>query len=188
METQNETNQSQVWLQNLLEEKTKRNPQFSLRSFARMVEVSPGVLSRIMNGKRKMTFSLAVRIADALKLGPMERETLYSFYLSESDMKKTDYAAKELTLDCFNAMKEWYHYGITQLLFVENFKEDYKWMAKILCVSELEVKLAVDRLVRLEILDRDENGKLYRTSTHLTTSTDVASSGIRHQAFPETDS
>lgn len=180
METINEQSQSQVWLQNLLQEKTKRNPQFSLRAFARLVEVSPAVLSRILNGKRKMTFALAVRIADALKMGPMERETLYSFYLSETDRPRTDSAGKELTIDCFNAMKEWYHYGITQLLYVENFREDNKWIAKILGISELEAKLAIERLVRLEILDRDENGKLFRTATHLTTSTDVASSGIRH--------
>lgn len=171
---------SQVWLQNLLEEKTKRNPQFSLRAFARLVEVSPAVLSRILNGKRKLTFALAVRIADALKLGPMERETLYSFYLSESDRPVQDHAGKELSIDCFNAMKEWYHYGITQLLFVENFREDHKWMARILGISELEVKLAVERLVRLEILDRNEEGRLYRTAAHLSTTTDIASSGIRH--------
>ena len=181
METIQQQSDSQVWLQNLLEEKTKKNPQFSLRALARMVEISPAVLSRVLNGKRKLTFSLAVRIADALKMGPMERETLYSFYVSSQEqMPSEDVKVRELSIDCFNAMKECYHYGITQLLYTENFREDHKWMAKILGISELEVKLAVERLLRLEILDRDENGKLYRTSTHLTTSTDIASAGIRY--------
>lgn len=176
-----ETSHSQLWLENLLAEKIKKNPQFSLRAFARMVDVSPAVLSRILSGKRKLTFNLATRIADALHLGPIERETLYSFFTgAESEKSETDLHEKELSIDCFNAMKEWYHYGITQLLFIETFNEDPKWIAKMLSISELEAKMAIDRLLRLEILDRDENGKLYRTSTHLSTSTDIASAGIRH--------
>lgn len=128
-----------------------------------------------------MTFNLAVRIADALVLGPEERERLYSFYLTnDSAESNKDIRQKELSIDCFNAMKEWYHYGITQLLFVDEFREDPKWMARMLGISELEVNLAIDRLLRLEILDRDENGQLYRTSTHLSTTTDIASAGIRH--------
>lgn len=182
METNNvENNHSQLWLENLIAEKIKKNPQFSLRAFARMVDVSPAVLSRILSGKRKLTFNLATRIADALILGPVERETLYSFFLGSPEEKtEEEKVKKELSIDCFNAMKEWYHYGITQLLFIESFKEDTKWIAKMLSITELEAKMAIERLLRLEILDRDENGKLYRTATHLSTTTDIASAGIRH--------
>jgi uncharacterized protein (TIGR02147 family) len=176
-----ETSSSQTWLANLLEEKSKKNPLFSMRAFARLVDVSPAVLSRILSGKRKLTFNLAVRIADALVLGPEERELLYSFYTTNNEERTEEIKKeKELSIDCFNAMKEWYHYGITQLLYVENFHEDYKWMAKMLSISELEAKLAIERLLRLEILDRDEKGKLYRTATHFSTTTDIASAGIRH--------
>ncbi len=176
-----ENNSSQLWLENLLAEKIKKNPQFSLRAFARLVDVSPAVLSRILSGKRKLTFNLAVRIADALVLGPIERDTLYSFFTgAASERSDEDRHEKELSIDCFNAMKEWYHYGITQLLYIEAFQEDPKWIAKMLSITELEAKLAVDRLLRLEILDRDENGRLYRTAAHLSTSTDIASAGIRH--------
>lgn len=176
-----ENNHSQLWLENLIAEKIKKNPQFSLRAFARMVDVSPAVLSRILSGKRKLTFNLATRIADALVLGPDERETLYSFFLGAPEEKtEEEKVQKELSIDCFNAMKEWYHYGITQLLYIESFKEDSKWIAKMLSITELEAKMAIERLLRLEILDRDENGKLYRTATHLSTTTDIASAGIRH--------
>lgn len=182
METNNiENTSSQLWLENLLAEKIKKNPQFSLRAFARLVDVSPAVLSRILSGKRKLTFNLAVRIADALVLGPIERDTLYSFFTgSASHPTDEDRHEKELSIDCFNAMKEWYHYGITQLLYIEGFQEDPKWIAKMLSITELEAKLAVDRLLRLEILDRNDEGRLFRTATHLSTSTDIASAGIRH--------
>ena len=157
-----EKNHSQLWLENLLTEKIKKNPQFSLRAFARLVNVSPAVLSRILSGKRKLTFNLAVRIADALVLGPSEREALYSFFTSNDHSEKSEEEKheKELSIDCFNAMKEWYHYGITQLLYVESFRDDPKWISKMLGITELEAMLAIERLLRLEILDRDEDGRL----------------------------
>lgn len=177
-----EKNHSQIWLQNLLAERVEKNPHFSLRAFARLVEVSPAVLSRILSGKRKLTFNLAVRVADALDLGPVEKDILYSFFTTPDQSKQSaeDKHGKELTIDCFTAMKEWYHYGITQLLLMESFQDDSKWISRMLGISELEVKLAIDRLMRLEILDRDENGRPYRTSSLLAASTDVAASGIKY--------
>lgn len=177
----NKNNHAQVWLENLIAEKIKKNPQFSLRAFARTVEVSPAVISRVLSGKRNLTFNLATRIADALALGPMERDALYSFFINPNDGKtEEEKVQKELSIDCFNAMKEWYHYGITQLLYIESFQEDSKWISKMLSITEMEAKMAIDRLIRLEILDRDEDGKLYRTATHLSTTTDIASAGIKH--------
>ena len=49
--------EKQTWLENLLAEKIKYNPQFSMRAFARMVDVNPAVLSRILSGKRQLTFN-----------------------------------------------------------------------------------------------------------------------------------
>jgi uncharacterized protein (TIGR02147 family) len=141
---------------NLLEEKTKKNPLFSMRAFARLVDISPAILSRILSGKRKLTFNLAVRIADALALGPADRELLFSFYLAKtSDKKNTDEVKKEkeLSIDCFNAMREWYHYGITQLLYIENFREDHRWMAKMLAVSELQIRC----MLAVTLLNFQEN-------------------------------
>lgn len=158
------------WLEKLLSERVKMNPQFSLRAFARMVDVSPAVLSRIMSGKRQLTFSLATRIADALALSPEQR----IFNTNETYAVSSD-----LSIDCFTAMKDWYHYALTQLIVLEDFSEDHKWISKKLGISELESKLALERLLRLEILDRDSFGKLYKTNLHFSTSTEIASSGIK---------
>lgn len=182
-ETNSLTESKKMWLSNLIAEKMKKNPHFSLRAFARRVEISPTVLSRILSGKRNLTFNLAVRIADALLFTPEEREELFSYFTKKNEKDanaQEDKNERQITLECFNAMKDWYHYGITQLLQVKGFVEDYQWIASMLSISSLEAKLAVDRLLRLEILERDENGKLHRTATHFTTTSEVASSGLRH--------
>jgi len=182
VDTHSFTAPKKIWLSNLIAEKMKKNPHFSLRAFARRVDISPTVLSRILSGKRNLTFNLAVRIADALLFSPEEREELFSFFTKKSDPNNTleDKNEKQLTIECFNAMKDWYHYGITQLLQVKGFTEDYQWIASMLDIGQLEAKLAIDRLLRLEILARDEEGKLFRTATHFSTTSDIASSGLRH--------
>ena len=184
-----ENNIATPWLENLLHERVKTNPQFSLRAFARMVNVSPAVLSRILSGKRKLTFSLATRIADALALAPDQRIFSTNYTCATSS---------DLSVDCFTAMKDWYHYAITQLILLEEFREDHKWIAKMLGISELESKIAIDRLLKLEVLDRDVSGNLFKTNMHLATSTEIAASGIKHfqkeilkkamQALDSTDS
>lgn len=168
------------WLSKLIQERIEKNPQFSLRAFAKKVDASPAVISRILSGKRKLTKKMASKIAEALCLPPSEKEEIDNLFNSDQDFLNQDQAGKELSLECFNAMKDWYHYGVTQMINLHSFKEDYKLIGKMLSISEIEAKLAVNRLINLGILDRDENGKLYRTASHFTTTTDIASSGLRH--------
>ena len=182
MQNIEEINPRRTWLENLLNERVQRNPSYSLRSFSSRIGVSPSVLSRVLSGKRNLSFKLALRIADSLKFGPEEREHLLELF-SNNKQEKTEESTirktKDLSVDCFNAMSEWYNYGLTQLLLIDEFREDSKWIAKALNISELQVKLTIERLLRLEILDRDEAGKLYRTSSHLSSTTDIASAGLR---------
>ncbi len=169
------------WLENYLAKKIEKNPRYSLRAFATRVSINPSVLSRILTGKRTLTFKMAVRIADALALEPCDRSELLSITVKTpiKNQSENEKEMRDLSVDCFMAMSDWYHYAICQLLYVENFKEDNKWIAKTLGVSELEVKLAISRLLRLNILERDENDILFRTSSHFQTTTDVLSSGLR---------
>lgn len=171
METECNQNFGKSWLENLLAEKIKKNPQFSLRAFARLVEVNPAVLSRVLTGKRRLTFKLAVRIADALNLEMHEREKLYSTYTHETPNAHNE--------DSYLALKNWYHYGITQIILLKNFREDYRWIAKTLDISELEARNAVERLIRLKVLARDEDQELIKTNFHFDTTPEIAASGIK---------
>lgn len=44
------------------------NPRYSLRAYARDLALDPGLLSRLMTGKRLMAISTAKRVAERLKL------------------------------------------------------------------------------------------------------------------------
>ncbi len=54
------------------------NPRYSLRSFAKSLEIDPSNLSRVMAQKRTLALSTAEGLADRLKLAPKERKAFLS--------------------------------------------------------------------------------------------------------------
>ena len=48
------------------------NPRYSLRAYARDLTLDPGLLSRLMTGKRLMAISTAKRVAERLRLAEAE--------------------------------------------------------------------------------------------------------------------
>lgn len=168
--------QRKVWFENVFGQKMAQNPHYTLRSFAKRLGVSPSTLSRILSGERALTFKMALRVANFLELSANERQGLLSLYIEEKENEGQSY---ELNEDTFLAIKEWYHYGILQLIRLENFKSSATWIAKSLGISILEAKLAIERLVRLNMITRDQDGTLVRTSESFKTKSDYASAGLR---------
>ena len=56
------------WLIDYFENAKKRNPSFSLRAFAKLVGISPSLLSQILNGNRELTSSIAARILEKISI------------------------------------------------------------------------------------------------------------------------
>lgn len=55
--------------------KTK-NPNFSVRAFARWLELSPAQVSQVMSGKRPLTLKALEKINKKLDISPFEKQTL----------------------------------------------------------------------------------------------------------------
>ncbi len=62
------------FLQDELEKRCKKNPRFSLRAFARTLEVEPSALSKILHGKRALTPKMLMRMASQLGLPEQDIE------------------------------------------------------------------------------------------------------------------
>ncbi len=124
--------------------------------------MNPSTLSRILSGQRNLTLKMAMKFADSLELSPKDRHILFQdFYdipLAHSE------EVRQLDDDSFELIKNWYHYAISQLTQVAEFREDLSWIARTLGITILTAKLAIERLERVGILARDSDGNLYRTS------------------------
>ena len=75
---------------------------------------------------------------------------------------------RQLSADAFRVIGDWYHYAILVMVETKGFRNDPRWIASHLGISALEVKLAIDRLFELELLQLVE-GKLRFTDRDITT-------------------
>lgn len=148
-----------------------KNPAYSLRAFARKLELSPSSLSEILNGKRKLSRSIASRISDRLSLDPQERAD----FLGRD--KSTRYT--QLSMDQFHAIADWWHYGVLSLMNTQEFKPRAAWMAKRLGLPKNVIADAWTRLERLGLIVRDETGAFRRGQPAYRTTDDVASPALR---------
>ncbi|MCT4641812.1 MAG: TIGR02147 family protein [Bacteriovoracaceae bacterium] len=135
--------------------RTKRNPRFSIRSFARQLEIEPSSLSQIINGKRPLTNKMCLRLSQKLSLSPEEIEKLMD---SEKSGKESFHTFKSLDQDQFQVIADWYHYAILELTHLKHFQSSYKWISQVLGINQNEVKDAVRRLERLDYLEITEQG------------------------------
>ena len=131
--------------------RTRKNSSYSQRAFAKLLDLSPGELSEILNGKRRLSVKKALNIAEKLCLDP--QETLD--FLSLAKKTSRDELAKEnkeidsqiLSVDAFELVSNWYCFAIISLSECVGFIWDRDYIAKKLNISMAEAR---DALVRLE--------------------------------------
>jgi uncharacterized protein (TIGR02147 family) len=56
-------------------------------------------------------------------------------------------------LDTFQLLAVWHHYAILELIQVQGFKTDSRWIAKTLGIAVEDVNIALQRLLRLGLLE-----------------------------------
>ncbi|MDO9181199.1 MAG: TIGR02147 family protein [Bacteriovorax sp.] len=163
------------WLQRKFNERCKKNARYSLRAFAKNLDIDPSSLSQILSGKRKLSKKIIHNICLKLSATPTDFQR---FGLLKRESNLENYF--QISLDKFSVISEWHHYAILELTFVSGFKSDPKWIAKKLSITVMEAKIAIERLLRLELL-LPENGSLVKSSKHLTNDGTVNTSGAHKE-------
>lgn len=176
------TRDFRLFLQQELMRRCERNSGYSLRAFAKVLGVHHASLSRLLAQKRPFTTRLTKSICQALHLSPAEAE----LFLQNIPKKKSARAEepiqyRELTLDTFVSISEWYHDALLELTHLRSFKPNPKWIAKVLGITQNEVKIAAERLQRLELLEITAEGKWLDLSRDNTTNitNDFTSAALR---------
>jgi uncharacterized protein (TIGR02147 family) len=156
-----------------------KNPSYSIRSFARKLDTTPGTLSLVMLGKRAVSKKFAEKIADKLLLDPQERSEVLNKFLQKSATFAPSEDYVKLSSDQFNVVGEWQHFAILNLIKTETFKSDYAWIADRLGLSKKKVSDCIERMVRLELITQEADGTLKRCSSKYRTPDDVVSMAMR---------
>lgn len=131
----------------------EKNNLYSLRAYAKFLEIDQSYLSKILNGQRVMTDKLRERIGSCFSLSPSEIENLKkvkSGSIESSKFKKID--------DQFHLISDWYHFAILEYFKTQDAKADKKIVAKRLGLHSNEAELALKRLERLGFLKFQQDG------------------------------
>ena len=160
-----------------------KNPSYSIRAFSKKTGVSSSALSEILNGKRKVSVKIVKRISDRLCFSPKETKVLLNLFpknkLKES--KNAAYAKEfiQLGMDQFHVISDWYHFALLSLSETSGYKDDPMWLAHRLGVSSKKIKMALERLQRLNMMRRDRQGILRASGEEFSTTDGVSSVSIR---------
>ena len=177
-----------------------KNPSFSMRSWAKQLELNHvAMLSMVLARKRTLLPTLSSRVTQQFRaVGKFtETEARYfdmlvlfanaktpdeqNFYQGILSSLKPDQNFSTLGLDQLNVVAEWYHSAIIEMTFLKNFKPDLRWIRLKLgdSVNENQVKTAIERLLRLGLLEKKADGSLKKTSAQLATPTDIPNKSLR---------
>lgn len=181
-----------IILQEELDERIKQNAMYSLRAFAKDLEIYPSRLSDVLNGKYGLSRSSAIQIAQKLKYNDEEIACFCDLVDSHHARSKVDrelaknrlekYKERqqynELSFDYFKIIKDWYHYAILELTYLKDFQSDSVWISKKLGVSEEEIIQAIKRLIKVEILEVVD-GKYQAVENFSATTSDIPSKSLK---------
>ncbi len=154
------------YLQQEFIRRTGRNENYSLRAFAQSLGVNHATLSGILSGRRPITKSTVEKLAPALELGPQEIQLL----VNRDEDAKTKNSYYLLQQDAFNCISDWYFDAILELSLIPNINLEPKVISSAIGITELQARMALETLERLELFRRDKNGKLkiqHQNSTNI---------------------
>jgi uncharacterized protein (TIGR02147 family) len=161
-------------LKKTLAERCAKNPQYSVRAFARATGISHTVLSLVMSGKRTLSKKAALKLADHLEMDPKQRQALLA---SKEKIQANDY--QTLSLDTFDVISDWYHYAILSLLELPEAEFDAKWIAQRLGINPLNAKMAMERLQRVGLIEQDDEGRWRQSGKPLKIDNEISTVATR---------
>lgn len=144
-----------------LSEKKQRNPAFSMRAFAKQLNIGSSALSEILNGKRIVSPLMATKIIAKLDLQEREREFLLKIYSQESKKKlKVNSEARntlkkemmKLSSQDYEITANWHYFAILSLAETSDFDPNPESIAKRLNITKSQSKKALDRLIDMGCL------------------------------------
>ncbi len=144
-------------LRDELARRCSRNPQYSLRAFAMDLGVDHASLSQWIRGRRTLTERTIRQIGPLLGLTDAQIASCVSH---EALQRPTgphadgdDGAARQIAADTAEVVAHDHHYAILELTRLAAFRPDTRWIARVLDLSPDEINVALQRLLRLGMLE-----------------------------------
>jgi len=177
--------------------RVKKNSQYSIRAFSRDIGISASFLSQILNQQRRLSEISGRTISQRLNW-PEKKQWLF---LKLIQLEKSECSQlreeildqinkftqpvikfKNLELEKFKYISEWYHLALIELMEIKGFISDPKWIAKKLDIKHDQVIMAIKRLHYLGLIDIKNKKYIKKFDNQIQ---DVSSSALKtfHQTM-----
>ncbi len=178
----------EAFLKDELRRRMRTNPRYSLRSFARNLQLSPGALSEILRGRREMSIKSVPHVAKAIGLNAVEAKHLLQLAQTAKTSKNETLKAlgqpesREehiLSEDLFGLISDWYHFAILNLLDCERLEWNAAWISKRLGITQIQAQMAMGLLLRMGLVEKRGSRVAGKTS-HILSNSEIPSAAIRN--------
>jgi uncharacterized protein (TIGR02147 family) len=140
-----------------LAEIKSKNSSYSLRSFAKKLDIHPAALSEFINGKRSVSAQKAEALLKKLMIAPNDVQKIVQAFGAD-DFQSDLTPAIELKMDQFQMIADWQHFAIMSILEVKNPPRTTKSISTRLGISIRYTESALQRLERLSLIRKDSRG------------------------------
>jgi len=173
------------YLLDCYQQKKSINTRYSLRAYARDLEIGHSTLIGVLKNKRYFSYKLAEKISEKMRLN---KNMKYLFLNSVAREKKSN-GNQKIEKEFFHYLKvqpnehngstlklsnqngkilsQWHYYAILELTLVSDFESNAQWIAKRLNINTELVYESIDHLFTLGLLKNIE-GRWTKTFLHFT--------------------
>ncbi|HXH30051.1 MAG TPA: TIGR02147 family protein [Bacteriovoracaceae bacterium] len=170
----------------------ERNPLYSLRSFARDLNLSPSRLSEVLNNKGDLSSQSIMDIGARLGIAREEllaikatldlkkATTAEHKALAQSYLDNYTYQNKfvQLSEDTFRILADWYHFAILSAMELNYYDGSAHFLSRALRLESGIIQQALDRMLEHKMISLNGQ-KYYPTGEIFSTSNDVESKALK---------
>lgn len=172
------------------QERFGRNPRYSLRSFARDLEIQISQLADVMKGQQGISPARAQKIAQKLNWGPEKSQRFCLLVQAEHGRAALQRERAKILLrkkhkklaseDLLKVIGQWQHLAILELLGIENFDPTEKNLSHSLGLSNRRIKASLERLHRTGMINFTEGRWRASEPSDFSTTDDIPSTVIQN--------
>lgn len=181
----NESSSSYIHtLKEVFTQRQKANAYYSLRAYARDLNVHPSTLSLILKGKRRLPLKNLKTTITALNLSPIKesffKESFYRAKAKLDDIQMKEEYQNRYILDeaHHNIIAEWEYYAVLSLVETKDFKSNPEFVAQKLEITVSRAEIVLENLLKANLL-KIEVDEYILTQNALRTTEDISSKALR---------
>lgn len=179
-----ETEDYRAWLKASYEERKRANAHFSYRFMAQRIDIDPGQLVKVLQGRLHLAESRIPAVAKLFTLDARaERYLVALVRFAKANSKEEveqrweevqalkDIQARELAADQYEFYSSWVPTALRGLLSLEEMDQSPSHLASRLLppVPEADIVRGLDLLGRLGLVEKGDDGRLRLTQKHIRT-------------------